>query len=268
MIPCLNEEEAIAGVVEEAFAGLEEAGVTGEVIVVDNASEDRSAELAREAGATVVYEPRRGYGSAYLAGLAAARGTYVVMADADGTYPLDLIGAFVEKLRGGADMVIGSRFKGTIHPGAMPWPNRYIGNPILTGMLNTLFRTGVSDAHCGLRAVRRDALPTLQALGDGHGVRLGDGDQGREAPAAGRGDPDRLPPADRRLEALARQRRLAPRALHARLQPDVPVHAAGRARHADRARRGDRARRRPGPRATRGRASRSRSRCSRSSGSA
>ena len=167
VIPCLNEESGIARVVEDARAGLEAAGIEGEIIVVDNASEDRSAELAREAGATVVYEPRRGYGSAYLAGLAAARGRFVLMTDADGTYPLDQIGAFVEKLRGGADMVVGSRFKGTIHPGAMPWPNRYIGNPMLTGMLNTLFRTGVSDAHCGLRAVRRDALPTLKLSATG-----------------------------------------------------------------------------------------------------
>ncbi len=114
-----------------------------------------------------MYEPRRGYGSAYLAGLAAARGAYIIMADADQTYPLDRIGAFVEKLRDGADMVVGSRFKGTIHPGAMPWPNRYIGNPVLTGMLNVLFSSGVSDAHCGLRAVRRDVLPTLQLSATG-----------------------------------------------------------------------------------------------------
>jgi len=167
VIPCLNEEEGIAHVVEQARAGLTAAGLSGEIVVVDNASEDRSAELARAAGATVVYEPRRGYGSAYLAGLAAARGRYVVMADADGTYPLDLIGTFVKKLRDGADMVMGSRFKGTIHPGAMPWPNRYIGNPLLTGMLNLLFRSGVSDAHCGLRALRRDVVPQLQLSATG-----------------------------------------------------------------------------------------------------
>jgi hypothetical protein len=131
------------------------------VIVVDNGSDDRSAELATAAGATVVREPRRGYGSAYLAGFKAARGTYIVMADADGTYPLELIPAFVERLRGGAEMVMGSRFRGSIERGAMPWTNRYIGNPILNGMLNVLFRTGVSDAHCGLRAIRRDALPAL-----------------------------------------------------------------------------------------------------------
>src|SRR5207244_7581526 len=134
----------------------------GGITVDHNSAEDRSAELARAAGAKVVFEPRRGYGSAYLTGFAAARGRYVVMADADGTYSLGLIGELVERLRDGADMVLGSRFKGTIHPGAMPWPNRYIGNPLLTGMLNVFFRARVSDAHCGLRAVRRDVVAELK----------------------------------------------------------------------------------------------------------
>jgi hypothetical protein len=167
VIPCLNEEAAIAGVVAQAREALAAAGIEGEVIVVDNASEDRSAELAQAAGATVVAEPRRGYGSAYLAGLAASRGTFIVMADADGTYPLELIPAFVEKLRGGAEMVVGDRFKGGIERGAMPWPNRYIGNPLLTGMLNVLFGSGVSDAHCGMRALRRDTLPRLKLQATG-----------------------------------------------------------------------------------------------------
>jgi glycosyltransferase involved in cell wall biosynthesis len=167
VIPCLNEAEGIVSVVKEAQEALRAAGVDGEVIVVDNASDDDSAALARAAGATVVTEPRRGYGSAYLAGLASARGEYIVMADADGTYPLDRLGEFIERLRAGADMVLGSRFKGTIEPGAMPWPNRYLGNPLLTGMLNLLFRSGVSDAHCGLRAVRRDVVPDLQLSATG-----------------------------------------------------------------------------------------------------
>ena len=167
VIPCLNEAEGIAAVVDEAQAALRAAGLDGEVIVVDNASEDDSAALARGAGATVVTEPRRGYGSAYLAGLARAQGEFIVMADADGTYPLDRLGEFVARLRDGADMVLGSRFKGTIEPGAMPWPNRYLGNPLLTGMLNLLFRSGVSDAHCGLRAVRRDVVPGLQLSATG-----------------------------------------------------------------------------------------------------
>ena len=161
VIPCLNEEDGIAGVIEQASEGLKAAGLPGEILVVDNASEDRSAELASAAGATVVEEPRRGYGSAYLAGIAAARGRYVVMADADGTYDLTLLGRLVERLEAGADLVLGSRFRGTIHPGAMPWPNRYIGNPVLTGMLNRMFRLRVSDAHCGLRAIRKDAVAKL-----------------------------------------------------------------------------------------------------------
>jgi Glycosyl transferase family 2 len=162
VIPCLDEEASIAQVVEASCAAIEAAALRGEVIVVDNGSEDRSAELARAAGARVIHEPRRGYGSAYLAGLAAARGTYLVMTDADGTYPIELLGDFVARLRAGADMVVGNRFRGTIHAGAMPWPNRYIGNPILSGMLNLLFRSSVGDAHCGLRAVRRDALESLK----------------------------------------------------------------------------------------------------------
>jgi hypothetical protein len=167
VIPCLNEEAGISQVVVEARDALAAAGIAGEVLVVDNASEDQSAELARAAGATVVYEPRRGYGSAYLAGFAAARGRYVVMADADGTYPLDRLGEFVDRLHGGADMVIGNRFGGTIDAGAMPWPNRYVGNPILTGMLNLLFGSRVADAHCGLRAFRRDVLPDLKLSATG-----------------------------------------------------------------------------------------------------
>ena len=161
VIPCLNESAGIAHVVGQARRALASAGLSGEVLVVDNGSEDGSAELARTAGATVLLEPRRGYGSAYLAGLAAANGRYIVMADADGTYPLESLGAFVERLRAGAELVVGNRFGGTIHPGAMPWPNRYVGNPLLTGMLNLLFGAGVSDAHCGLRAVRREVLPRL-----------------------------------------------------------------------------------------------------------
>jgi glycosyltransferase involved in cell wall biosynthesis len=161
LIPCLNEEEAVGKVVDHAFEGIRLSGRTGEVIVVDNASTDRSAEVAAAHGATVVSEPRRGYGSAYLAGLDAARGDYIVMGDADDTYPLTELGGFVDRLEGGEDLVIGSRFKGTIHGDAMPFLNRFVGNPVLTGMLNVLFGVKVSDAHCGMRAIRREALPVL-----------------------------------------------------------------------------------------------------------
>ncbi len=160
VIPCLNEAASIERCVARARDALEGQGWRGEVIVADNGSEDGSAELAKAAGALVVFEPRRGYGSAYLAGFAAATGEYIVMADADLTYDFGDIPRFVEELDGGADLVMGDRMKG-IQPGAMPWLHRYVGNPVLTGILNLFFRTGVRDAHCGMRAVRRDALPRL-----------------------------------------------------------------------------------------------------------
>lgn len=167
IIPCLNEEASVATVVEKALAGIAASGLEGEVIVVDNGSDDASRERAAAGGARVVEEPRRGYGSAYLAGLAAARGRYCVMADADDTYDLTKLNELVAHLEDGADLVLGSRFKGRILPGAMSWSHRYIGNPILTGMLNWFFRARVSDAHCGLRAVRRDVLPTLKLSATG-----------------------------------------------------------------------------------------------------
>jgi Glycosyl transferase family 2 len=161
VIPCLNEEDAVGAVVDHAWEGIRSSGRSGEVIVVDNASTDRSAEVAAEHGATVVREERPGYGSAYLAGLAQARGAFIVMGDADETYPLRDLAPFVERLAAGDDLVMGSRFEGTIHGEAMPWLNRHVGNPILTGLLNLLFGVKISDAHCGMRAVRSDALPVL-----------------------------------------------------------------------------------------------------------
>jgi glycosyltransferase involved in cell wall biosynthesis len=160
VIPCLNEAENIEPCVTAALQALEHMGVEGEVVVADNNSEDNSAQLAARAGARVVVERRRGYGSAYLAGFAASRGRYIVMADADLTYDFADIPRFVEALEEGAEMVIGDRMD-SIQPGAMPWLHRYVGNPILTGLLNLFFRTGVKDAHCGMRAVRRDVLPRL-----------------------------------------------------------------------------------------------------------
>jgi len=160
VIPCLNECWTIKECVRRAFHALEANELDGEVIVVDNGSEDGSARIAASAGAKVVTEPARGYGSAYLAGFAAARGRYIVMADADLTYDFAEIPRFLTELEAGADVVIGNRMK-NIRPGAMPWHHRYIGNPILSGFLNFLFHTGVDDAHCGMRAVRSDVLPRL-----------------------------------------------------------------------------------------------------------
>jgi glycosyltransferase involved in cell wall biosynthesis len=161
VIPCLNEAGNISECVTAARHAMVVMGVDGEVVVADNDSEDESARLAEQAGARVVVERRRGYGSAYLAGFAAARGRYIVMADADLTYDFKEIPRFVAALEAGAEMVIGDRMN-NIRPGAMPWLHRYVGNPILTGLLNFFFGTGVKDAHCGMRALRRDVLPRLE----------------------------------------------------------------------------------------------------------
>ena len=160
VIPCLNEAENIESCVTAALAALKAMGVSGEVVVADNDSEDDSARLAEQAGAHVIVERRRGYGSAYLAGFAASTGRYIVMADADLTYDFNDIPRFVAALEEGAEMVIGDRMD-NIRPGAMPWLHRYVGNPLLSGLLNLFFRTGIKDAHCGMRALRRDVLPRL-----------------------------------------------------------------------------------------------------------
>jgi hypothetical protein len=161
VIPCLNEAENVERCVAAARAVLDREGLPGEVIVSDNGSEDGSAELAAGAGARVVHERRRGYGSAYLAGFAAARGRYIVMADADLTYDFADVPRFVRELEGGADLVMGDRMD-NIQAGAMPWLHRYVGNPLLSGALNFFFDTGVRDAHCGMRALRRNVLPRLE----------------------------------------------------------------------------------------------------------
>jgi glycosyltransferase involved in cell wall biosynthesis len=165
VIPCLNEAEHIEECVSRAWRALRDNDITGEVIVVDNASEDGSGELARSAGATVITEPRRGYGSAYQAGFGAARGDYIVMIDADLTYDFDEIPVFVRKLDEGAQLVMGNRM-GDVQPGAMPWLSR-IGNPLLSGFLNLIYKTTIDDAHCGMRGLRRDALPSLRLSSTG-----------------------------------------------------------------------------------------------------
>lgn len=160
VIPCLNEAENIEACVKAALAGIAAAGLPGEVLVVDNGSSDGSGEIAAAAGARVVREERRGYGRAYLTGLEEATGDALVMADADLTYDFGEVPRFVATLNDGAEMVIGNRMN-NIQPGAMPWLHRYVGNPLLTGILNLFFRTGVRDAHCGMRAVRKEVLPRL-----------------------------------------------------------------------------------------------------------
>lgn len=162
VMPCLNEEAAITVCVSEALSAFEGLGVTGEVVVVDNGSSDGSVSAAVAAGARVVHEPIRGYGSACRRGLSEARGSILVLGDADGTYDFSAIPEFVTPLLNGADMVMGSRLEGTIDPGAMPWLHRYVGNPLLTTMLNVLYSSSVSDTLCGLRSIKKEHYESLE----------------------------------------------------------------------------------------------------------
>jgi glycosyltransferase involved in cell wall biosynthesis len=161
VMPCLNEARTVGVCVRKAVETLEKLGIRGEVIVADNGSTDGSQAIAAEHGARVVDAVRRGYGSALQAGIDAARGEFIIMGDADDSYDFTHIGRFVERLRQGDELVMGNRFKGGISPGAMPWHHRYIGNPVLTGILNLFFHTPIGDAHCGLRGFRKDSYEKL-----------------------------------------------------------------------------------------------------------
>lgn len=161
VMPCLNEQETLGICIEKAQKTLRELGICGEVVIADNGSTDDSVKIAEHLGARVVHQPLRGYGAAYLAGIAAAHGQYIIMGDSDDTYDFTDLERFTTPLRDGYDMVIGNRFKGEILPGAMPWARRYIGNPILSGLLRWLFRTPISDSHCGMRAFTTDAYKRM-----------------------------------------------------------------------------------------------------------
>jgi glycosyltransferase involved in cell wall biosynthesis len=163
VIPALNEEGIVGKtVLSVPIKKLNDIGLETEIVVVDNASTDNTSQEASDAGARVVLETKRGYGNAYLRGFKEANGDIMVMGDADGTYPFDEMVEFIQPiLKGEAEFVMGSRLKGDIRPGAMPALHKYIGNPFLTRVLNMLFHTGISDAHCGMRAMTKEAWDKL-----------------------------------------------------------------------------------------------------------
>lgn len=162
LMPCLNERETLAACIDQAQVYLRDSGVSGEVVVADNGSTDGSQEIARAHGARVVDVPVRGYGAALIAGIEAARGRYVIMGDSDQSYDFSKLGPFLEKLRGGAQIVMGNRFKGSIQPGAMPFLHKYLGNPVLSFLGRLFFDVPAGDFHSGLRGFSREAIRGLK----------------------------------------------------------------------------------------------------------
>ena len=167
VMPCLNEAETLEACILKAKTYLSASNVRGEILIADNGSNDGSQEIAQRLGARVVSIPERGYGSALLGGIEAARGRYVIMGDADDSYDFEHLDSFVARLRDGDDLVMGNRFRGGIRDNAMPLHHRYLGNPVLTGIGRALFRSPVGDFHCGLRGFRRDAIRSLDLQAPG-----------------------------------------------------------------------------------------------------
>jgi glycosyltransferase involved in cell wall biosynthesis len=161
LMPCLNEAETLGTCIDKARRWVERSGIDAEIVIADNGSTDGSQSIATGLGARVVPVPRRGYGAALHAGATAARGEYIVMGDSDDSYDFLHLDAFVERLEAGDDLVMGNRFQGGIAPGAMPWKNRYIGNPVLSWIGRLLFKCPVRDFHCGLRGFRKSAFERM-----------------------------------------------------------------------------------------------------------
>jgi glycosyltransferase involved in cell wall biosynthesis len=167
VIPCLNEANSLAYCVDKAMDAFRKAGLSGEVVVADNGSTDGSVQIAEEHGARVLRVSERGYGAALRAGIAAARGPFIIMGDADDSYDFTDVPRFVEKLREGFDVVMGNRFRGGIKPGAMPSLHKYFGNPGLTAVLNLLFHVGIGDSYCGMRGFSRALYDRLDVRSSG-----------------------------------------------------------------------------------------------------
>lgn len=162
VMPCLNEAETLATCIQQARAFFDDHGVDGEVLIADNGSTDGSQQIARDNGARVVDVPEKGYGAALIGGIAAARGRFVAMGDADDSYDFGTLGPFLERLRAGDDLVMGNRFLGGIAEGAMPPLHRYLGNPVLSFVGRLFFRTPAKDFHCGLRAFNKESIRRLE----------------------------------------------------------------------------------------------------------
>jgi glycosyltransferase involved in cell wall biosynthesis len=161
VMPCLNEERTVGICIEKALAAFSRLGVSGEVVIADNGSIDGSVELAMSLGARVVHAEKKGYGAALLAGIEAAHGEYVIMADSDDSYDWLGIEPFLRSLDEGHDLVVGNRFEGGIEPGAMPVLHRYFGNPMLSWLARNVHQAPIGDFHCGMRALRREAFPKM-----------------------------------------------------------------------------------------------------------
>ena len=162
LMPCLNEAETLGVCIDKAQAYLKSSAIAGEVLVADNGSDDGSREIAEAHGARVVPVAERGYGAALMGGIAAARGRYVIMGDADDSYDFSALDPYVARLRAGCELVMGNRFKGGIKPGAMPALHKYLGNPVLSWAGRRFFRIPIGDFHCGLRGFDRDAICGLK----------------------------------------------------------------------------------------------------------
>lgn len=167
IIPCLNEERTLGICINKVMKSFARLGIKGEVVIGDNGSMDKSVEIAKSLGARVIHQPVKGYGAAISAAARAARGKYLIMADADDSYDWSQIDNFIDTLENGADFVMGNRFAGGIEPGAMPPLHRYLGNPLLSGIARWLYRSPVRDFHCGMRAFTREAFQQISARSTG-----------------------------------------------------------------------------------------------------